>query len=88
MDVANASETTLCAEKDNVYLKLQSPEVRRLTIEASHPSYIGTIVKDRWAPDFTNCDMASDPAFKFEKRRLTKCSRRDQIRSESWACPR
>ena len=46
-------------------------EARRFTIEAAHPAYVGTIVKDRWAPDFTNCDMSSDPAFKFEKRRLT-----------------
>jgi hypothetical protein len=71
VDVVNASEPTLCAEKDNVYLKLQSADVRRFTIEAAHPAYIGTIAKDRWAPDFTHCDMASDPAFKFEKRRLT-----------------
>jgi hypothetical protein len=71
VDVVNASEPTRCAEKDNVYLKLQSPEVRRFTVEAVHPAYIGTIVKDQWAPDFTNCDMSADPAFKFEKRRLT-----------------
>ena len=71
VDVVNASEPTLCAEKDNVYLKLQSAEARRFTVEAVHPAYIGTIVVDRWAPDFTNCDMSSDPAFKFEKRRLT-----------------
>jgi hypothetical protein len=71
VDVVNASEPTLCAEKDNVYLKLQSAEVRRFTVEAAHPAYTGTIVKDRWAPDFTHCAMASDPAFKFEKRRLT-----------------
>jgi hypothetical protein len=71
VDVGNASEPTLCAEKDNVYLKLQSAEVRRFTVEAAHPAYMGTIVKDRWAPDFAHCDMASDPAFKFEKRRLT-----------------
>jgi hypothetical protein len=71
VDVVNASEPTLCAEKDNVYLKLQSPAVRRFTVEASHPAYTGTILKDRWAPDFTHCDMASDPAFKFDKRRLT-----------------
>jgi len=71
VDVINASGPTQCAEKDNVYLKLQSAEVRRFTIEAAHPAYVGTIVKDRWAPDFTNCDMSSDPAFKFEKRRLT-----------------
>lgn len=71
VDVINASEPTLCAEKDNVYLKLQSGDVRRFTVEAVHPAYIGTIVQDRWAPDFTNCDMSNDPVFKFEKRRLT-----------------
>jgi hypothetical protein len=71
VDVVNASEPTQCAEKDNVYLKLQSAEARRFTVEAVHPAYVGTIVKDQWAPDFTNCDMSSDPAFKFEKRRLT-----------------
>src|SRR3954470_14120990 len=71
VDVINASEPTLCAEKDNVYLKLQSAEAKRFTVEAAHPAYVGTIVKDQWAPDFTNCDMSSDPAFKFDKRRLT-----------------
>jgi hypothetical protein len=71
VDVINASEPTLCAEKDNVYLKLQSAEARRFTVEAVHPAYIGTIVVDRWAPDFTNCDMSNDPAFKFDRRRLT-----------------
>jgi hypothetical protein len=71
VDVVNASEPTLCAEKDNVYLKLQSGEARRFTVEAVHPAYIGAIVQDRFAPDFTHCDMSSDPAFKFEKRRLT-----------------
>ena len=71
VDVINASEPTLCAEKDNVYFKLQSAEARRFTVEAVHPAYIGTIVVDRWAPDFTNCDMSNDPAFKFDRRRLT-----------------
>ena len=71
VDVINASEPTLCAEKDNVYLKLQSSEARRFTVEATHPAYIGTIVQDRWAPDFTHCDMSNDPSFKFDKRRLT-----------------
>src|SRR5262245_74849 len=71
VDVINASEPTLCAEKDNVYVKLLSNEARRFRVEAVHPAYIGTIVVDRWAPDFTNCDMSSDPAFKFQKRRLT-----------------
>ena len=71
VEVINGSEPTLCAEKDNVYLKLQSGDVRRFTVEAAHPAYVGTIVQDRWAPDFTSCDMSKDPSFKFEKRRLT-----------------
>ncbi len=71
VEAVNASEPTLCAEKDNVYLKLQSGEARRFTVEAVHPAYMGTIVIDRWAPDFTSCDMSNDPSFKFEKRRLT-----------------
>lgn len=71
VDVVNASEPTLCAEKDNVYLRLLSPAARRLTIEAVHPAYVGTILVDRWKPDFTNCDMSNDPAFTFQKRRLT-----------------
>ena len=71
VDVINASEPTLCAEKDNVYLKLQSGEARRFTVEAAHPAYIGNIAVDRWSPDFSSCDMSSDPAFKFERRRLT-----------------
>lgn len=71
VEVVNASEPTLCAEKDNVYLKLQSGTARRFTVEAMHPAYAGTILVDRWAPDFTNCDMSNDPAFKFEKRRVT-----------------
>src|SRR5258705_12604305 len=49
VDVQNASEPTLCAEKDNVYLKLASPEVRQFKVEAVHPNYIGTIVVDRSA---------------------------------------
>jgi hypothetical protein len=71
VEVVNASEPTLCAEKDNVYVKLVSAEVRRFTIEALHPAYIGTIVADRAAPDFRNCDMAGDPVHKSEPRRVT-----------------
>jgi len=51
VDVQNASEPTLCAEKDNIYLKLASPDVRGFKIEAVHPNYIGTIVVDRSATE-------------------------------------
>src|SRR5262245_43556844 len=71
VEVANLSEPTLCAETDNVHLGLSSSAVRRFAIEALHPAYIGTIVVDRFAPDFRNCDMSGDPAYKFEPRRVT-----------------
>ena len=71
VDVINESEPTLCAEKDNVYLKLQSGAARRFTVEAVHPAYAGTIVVDRFAPDFTKCDMSNDPVFKSERRQVT-----------------
>jgi hypothetical protein len=71
VDVINASEPTLCAEKDNVTLNLVGSEVRRFTVEAVHPAYIGTLVADRSAPDFRNCDMSGDPVHRFEPRRVT-----------------
>ena len=71
VQISNKSEPELCAERDNVALEFTSPEVRRFRLQAVHPAYMGTIVADRWAPDFTNCDMSSDPVFKFEKRRLS-----------------
>jgi hypothetical protein len=70
-EVVNASVPTLCAETDNVYLKLLSSEVRSFAIEATHPAYAGTIVADRTAPDFRNCDMSHDPVFRAEPRRVT-----------------
>jgi hypothetical protein len=69
--VENASTPTLCAETDNIYLKLTSPAVRQFTIEATHPAYAGTIVADRTAPDFRNCDMSADPVHRAEPRRVT-----------------
>jgi hypothetical protein len=69
--VENASTPTFCAETDNVYLKLTSAAVRQFTIEAMHPAYAGTIVADRTAPDFRNCDMSADPAHRAEPRRVT-----------------
>src|SRR3954467_2326637 len=72
VDVQNASEPILCAEKDNVYLKLTSPEVRRFTIEAVHPNYVGTIAVDRSAFDLHNCpDLAAAPIITQQPRRVT-----------------
>ena len=55
VEVANASEPVLCAEKDNVTLNLSSREVRRFRIEALHPAYVGALREDRFQPDFTAC---------------------------------
>jgi hypothetical protein len=71
VDVVNASEPTLCAETDNVYLKLVSGEARGLTIEAVHPAYAGTITVDNAAPDFRNCALAPDHESGAAPRRVT-----------------
>ncbi len=63
VDVSNASEPVLCAEKDNVTLNFASPEVRRFKIEAAHPAYIAGLLKDNWDADWTACDLSGDPSF-------------------------
>jgi hypothetical protein len=59
VEVTNASEPVLCAEKDNVTLKFASPEVRRFKVQATHPAYLAALVQDRHAPDFTACEDLS-----------------------------
>jgi hypothetical protein len=61
VEVANASEPVLCAEKDNVTVNLASKEVRRFSIEAAHPAYIGTLQRDSYEADWTGCTAKSDP---------------------------
>ncbi|MDX2288854.1 MAG: hypothetical protein NW217_08555 [Hyphomicrobiaceae bacterium] len=58
--VENKSEPVLCAEKDNVTLTLSHAAVTSFRVEAAHPSYIGTIDKDNFAPDWTACDFAAE----------------------------
>ncbi|MDB5651335.1 MAG: hypothetical protein JWL62_2855 [Hyphomicrobiales bacterium] len=71
VQIANKSVPVLCAEKDNVELNMSAPNIRRFRIQAVHPAYIGSIVVDRWAPDFTACDMSHDTSFKSNARRKT-----------------
>jgi hypothetical protein len=61
VEVTNASEPVLCAEKDNVTLNFASNAVRSLRIEAAHPSYIGTLARDAVEADWTGCTSAGDP---------------------------
>jgi hypothetical protein len=58
--VTNRSQAILCAEKDNVAIMFESPDVRRFTIEAAHPNYIDMLQRDSWDADWTNCDMSGD----------------------------
>ena len=55
--VVNKSTPELCAERDNVELDFISPDVRHMEIQATHPAYIGMINTDRWAPDFSACNI-------------------------------
>src|SRR5262245_496045 len=61
VEVTNASEPVLCAEKDNVTLNLASADVRRFSIEAAHPAYIGTLQRDSFEADWTDCTGPGDP---------------------------
>jgi hypothetical protein len=71
VDVVNTSEPTLCAEHDNVTLELASEKVRRFGIEAMHPAYIGTLVADRAAADFSSCNFSVDPGAARKSQRVT-----------------
>lgn len=71
VNVGNHSEPVLCAEKDNVYVSFASPAVRAFRIQAVHPAYIGGLVADRWAPDWTSCDIPIVPSDSAKVRRVT-----------------
>ena len=62
--ITNRSEPVLCAEKDNVDIRISHQAVRSFRIQAIHPAYIGGLVADNFAADWTNCDFAADPAYK------------------------
>jgi hypothetical protein len=70
--VRNLSRPTLCAEEDNVAVVLAHPAIRHFRVEARHPAVIGSIVADRKAPDFSNCDFGGDDPeiHKFGKRQF------------------
>jgi hypothetical protein len=61
VEVTNASEPVLCAEKDNVTINFASKDVRRFRIEAAHPAYIGTLQRDSFEADWTGCTGPGDP---------------------------
>ena len=71
VQVLNRSEPVLCAEKDNVTVAFASDTVRRFTIEAHHPAYIDTLQRDRFAADWTACDIGPPPANAAPPRKVT-----------------
>lgn len=64
VDVKNESEPVLCAEKDNVAVSFSNKDVRAFRIEAAHPVYLSSAMRNKIEPDWTACDMAADPNFK------------------------
>jgi hypothetical protein len=61
VDVENRSTPTLCAEEDNVDLRLISADVRSFQVEARHPAYLSATTTDNTAPDFFNCAPPPPP---------------------------
>ena len=61
VEVHNASEPVLCAEKDNVTLNLTSSAVRTFRISAVHPTYLGALQRDSYEADWTACTAPGDP---------------------------
>jgi hypothetical protein len=58
--VANLSKPTLCAEDDNVDLRLYG-SAKQFRIAAKPPAFMGLIVRDQTAPDFTDCTIKDAP---------------------------
>jgi hypothetical protein len=71
VEVTSASESEICAEKDNVTVTFASRELRRFRIEAAHPAYIGAVVGERREPDWTDCDIVHDARSPPTERRVT-----------------
>ena len=60
VQVVNKSQPTLCAEDDNVDLRFYGP-ARQWRITAKPPVFMGMIVRDQTAPDFTDCVIKDAP---------------------------
>ena len=71
VSVVNETVATLCAEEDNVYFAISGAGIRSFRVGAHHPAYIGTIVADSSAADYTNCDRSTEQFHEFDTRRVT-----------------
>ena len=68
VEFADASRPTRCAEEDNVHVPVSGDGIASFRIVAEPPPYIVSVVEERSAPDFTDCDMSGDPVFRFAPR--------------------
>lgn len=71
VEVVNRSAPTLCSEVDNVYVPLSGEGIEGFRVTARHPAYIGTIVADSSAADYTGCDRTDEQYFEFDTKRVT-----------------
>lgn len=70
--VINATRTTLCAEEDNVYVKLAGADLSGMRIEARQPPYISQLKIDDSKADFTDCHFkqSENPVYHFEPKQV------------------
>ena len=71
VSVKNLSTPDVCAERDNVEIDFAAPGIRSFRVQAAHPAYIGTIVSDRYAPDFSSCGFKTEMQFADDGTRVT-----------------
>ena len=70
--LTNATRTTLCAEEDNVYVKLSGAGLSGMRIEARQPPYISRLAVDDSKADFTDCHFkqSENPVYHFEPKKV------------------
>src|SRR3546814_18122093 len=61
MRIQDLSQSTRCAEDDNVYVALSGGDVRRFAIVAEHPRYMTPDMPDFTPPYFNTCAITSHP---------------------------
>src|SRR5436853_6849232 len=61
VEVKNKREPVPCPEKDNVAIAFTNKDIRSFRIEAMHPVYLSSGLRDDWISDMTTCDMTADP---------------------------
>jgi len=68
----NATRTTLCAEEDNVYVKLAGEGLVGMRIEARQPPYISQLTVDDSKADFTDCNFkqSENPVYHFQPKKV------------------